>query len=316
MYNICCCLSPQNVVMELNTSIRDTENFKPVELSHILHMQLSETVRYIIHIFIRVLYEVIKIINILFLRMRPKSDFICRTSCIMKIQGISWRLCKKSFLIDVVLCCMTPCIDVRLPPRLKDLDLLKAPLAEGKMLARNQTQEAHIAAAITWWRGQNKEAKTSQTGREPHETVNQTDRKTAHLEETACGVKVVLKDCQVQAEETWKNEFRDAAVLTDSIVDAGEAEHVATEGLLEALRRVENIVTQALKAAQVLMDDEKMIKERIEAINQRVEKALSRAAVTENQLNALEATVSASTQVTECFYSNLNSTVCKHHQML
>lgn len=211
---------------------------------------------------------------------------------------------------------MTLCGDVYLLTRLKELDLLKAPLAEqGKMLARNQTQEAHIAAAITWWRGQSKEGKTSQTGRVPHETVSEVDRKTAHVEETACGIRVVLKDqgtstledFQVQAGETWKKTFRDVAVLTDSIVGDGEDERLATEGLLEALRRVENIVTQGITTAQVLIDDEKKIKERIEAINQRVDKALSRATVTENQLNALEATVSANTQVIEGLYNNLNS---------
>lgn len=171
--------------------------------------------------------------------------------------------------------------------------------------SRHQTQEAHIAAAITWCRGQGKQCKKSQTGRDPHETVRavhqqtpslEVDRKTAHLEEKMCGVSVVLKDqetrifrdAQVQAEETWKKEFRDVAVLTDSLVETG--------GLLKAMRRVEDMVTQA---SQVLMDGEKEMKERIESIIQRMEKALNRATATEHQLNALEATVSINTQVTE-----------------
>ncbi|XP_073669519.1 uncharacterized protein [Paramisgurnus dabryanus] len=189
---------------------------------------------------------------------------------------------------------------------LNELELLKAPRTEqGKMLtkSRHQTQEAHIAAAITWCRGQGKQCTKIQTGRDPHETVRavhqQTpslavDQKKAHLEEKNCGVSVVqesrtFRDAQVQAEETQKNEFRDVAVLTDSLVDVGE-----TEGLLKALRRVEDMVTQA---SQVLMDGEKKIKERIESIAQRMEKALNRATATEHQLNALKATVSINTEL-------------------
>lgn len=200
------------------------------------------------------------------------------------------------------MCWMFPCSNVCLLSRLKELDLLKASLAEGEMLARNLTQEAHIAAAITWWRGQNKEVKTSQNGREPHETLREVERMTAHVEETTRGVRVILKD---QGNSTF----------SDSIVDAGEAECLASEGLMEALRRVENMVTKAVKAAHVLIDDAKLFKERMEAISQRVEKALSRSAVTENQLNALKASLPANTQVSECCYSNLHTTVCKQLQV-
>ncbi|XP_073715492.1 uncharacterized protein [Misgurnus anguillicaudatus] len=255
-----------NVTMELSSSLsqmlpiqrEDIQNIKPVELSHILHLQFAET------------------------------DGGGGHGAAEMLERQQQHESSRNQLMTL----------------LNELDLLKAPRTEqGKMLtkSRHQTPEAQIAAAITWCRGQGKQCKKSQTGRDPHETVRvvhqqtpslEVDQKTAHLEEKNCGVSVVretrtFRDAQVQAEETWKKEFRDVAVLTDSLVDVGEM-----EGLLKALRRVEDMVTQA---SQVLMDGEKKIKERIESIIQRMEKAPNIATTTEHQLNALE--VSINTQL-------------------
>lgn len=191
---------------------------------------------------------------------------------------------------------------VHLPSSLKELELLESPLAaHGQHKAKHQTHEAHIAAAITWWRGQTKEGKTNQAAQVPQETVMDIQKRiqslevnhiTAQLEETKHGMKVLLKDQGTSTCDDAQIQFRDVAVVTDS-----SAEHLASDDLLKSLRKVEDMVAQALRAAQVLMGSKKRMKERIEAIGMRVEKALSRAEATESQLSALEATISANTQV-------------------
>ncbi|XP_077057899.1 inositol 1,4,5-triphosphate receptor associated 1 isoform X2 [Siphateles boraxobius] len=166
---------------------------------------------------------------------------------------------------------------------LKELELLEAPLAaQGQHKAKRLTQEDHIAAAITWWRGQ--------TPRDPQEAVADThkqiqsmevDRTKAQVEETKHGVRELLKDQGTSTEEDSQIQFRDVAVITDLSVE---------EDLLKSLRKVEDMV------AHVVMGSENWMKERIEAISMRVERALSRAETTESQLNALEDTISANTQ--------------------
>ncbi|XP_058638321.1 inositol 1,4,5-triphosphate receptor associated 1 isoform X2 [Onychostoma macrolepis] len=184
---------------------------------------------------------------------------------------------------------------------LKELELFESPLAaQGQHKAKHQTQEAHIAAAITWWTGQTKEGKKNQAAQVPQETVMDIQKQmqslevnhiTTQLEETKRGMKVLLKDQGTSTGDDAQIQFRDVAVVTDS-----SAEHLAAEDLLKSLRKVEDMAAQALRAAQVLMGSEKRMKERIEAIGMRVEKALSRAKATESQLSALEATISANTQ--------------------
>lgn len=191
---------------------------------------------------------------------------------------------------------------VHLLSSLKELELLESPLAShGQHKAKHQTQEAHIAAAITCWRDQTKEDKKNQAAQVPQETVMDIQKRsqslevnhiTAQLEETKRGMKVLLKDQGTSTGDDAQIQFRDVAVVTDS-----SAEHLAAEDLLKSLRKVEDMLAQALLPAQVLMSSEKRIKERIEAIGMRVEKALSRAEATESQLRALEATISANTQV-------------------
>ncbi|CAM4531459.1 unnamed protein product [Leuciscus chuanchicus] len=245
----------QNVAMELicgslsqilptvpqRGDIQNLQKIKPVEMSHILHTQLSETD---------------KVGN-------SASEKLQRLSLQDQQQHGSSRH--------------------QLVTLLKELELLEAPLAaRGQHKAKRQTQEAHIAAAIiTWWRGQ--------TARDPQEAVAhmqkqiqslEVDRTKAQVEETKRGVRELLKD---QGTSTWEDaqiQFRDVAVITDSSVE---------EDLLKSLRKVEDMVKH--------MGSEKRMKERIEAISMRVERALSRAETTESQLNALEDTqVSANTQ--------------------
>lgn len=168
-------------------------------------------------------------------------------------------------------------------------------MAQGQHKTKSQTQEAHIAAAITWWRGQTKEAKKSQTAKDPQEAVVDMQKQNQSLEvdrESKRGMRVLLQDQGTSTQEDAQIQFRDVAVITDS-----SAEHLAEEDLLKSLRKVEDMVAQALRAAHVLMASEKRMKERIEAISIRVERVLSRAETTEGKLNALEATISAKTQV-------------------
>ncbi|XP_050970428.1 inositol 1,4,5-triphosphate receptor associated 1 isoform X2 [Labeo rohita] len=239
--------------------IQNLQKIKPVEISHILHAQLSETD---------------KVGN-------SASEKLQRLYLQKQQQHGSSRH--------------------QLVTLLKELELLESPLAaQEQQKSKHQTQEAHIAAAITWWRGQTKDSKKNQAAQVPQETVMDIQKRiqslevnhmTAQLDETKRGMRVLLKD---EGTSTWEDaqiQFRDVAVVTDS-----SAECLAAEDLLKSLRKVEDMVVQALKAAQVLMGSERRMKERIEAISMRVERALSRAETTESQLNALETTISANTQ--------------------
>lgn len=160
---------------------------------------------------------------------------------------------------------------------LKELELLEdPPAAQGHHKAKHQTQEAHIAAAITWWRGQ---IKKSQTAQDPQEAVADMQKRIQSLEvertKARRGVKVLLRDQGTSTQEDAQIQFRDVAVITDSSV-----ERLAEEDLL---RKVEDMVGQALRAAHALMGNEKRLKERIEAIGMR---ALRTAETNERELNA------------------------------
>ncbi|XP_042582783.1 golgin subfamily A member 3-like [Cyprinus carpio] len=262
----------QNVAMELISGslsqilpsvpqrgdFESLQKIKPVEISHILHTQLSETD---------------KVSN-------SASEKLQRLYLQKQQQHGSSRH--------------------QLVTLLKELELLETPLAaQGQHKAKHQRQEAHIAAAMTWWTGQIKEGKKNQAAQVPQETVMDIQKPIQslevnhiRLEGTKHGMKVLLKDQGTSTCNDAQIHFRDVAVVTDS-----SAEHLGAEELLKSLRKVEDMVSQALRAAQVLMSSEERIKERIEAISMMVEKALSRADATESQLSALEATISANTQV-------------------
>lgn len=156
--------------------------------------------------------------------------------------------------------------------------------------AKHQTQEAHIAAGITWWRGQAKDGKKNETAQDPQEAVRDMQKRLQILEVER--TRVLLKDQGTSTSEDTLIQFRDVAVVTDS-----SEEHLAAEDLLKSSRKVEDMVAQVLQAAQVLMGCEKKIKERIEAISMRMERALSRADATGSQINILEDTISANIQV-------------------
>ncbi len=117
---------------------------------------------------------------------------------------------------------------------------------EHKAKAKHQTQEAHIAAAITCWRGQTKEDKKNQAAQVPQTPVMDIQKRsqslevnhiTAQLEETKRGMKVLLKDQGTSTGDDAQIQFRDVAVVTDS-----SAEHLAAEDLLKSLRKVEDML--------------------------------------------------------------------------
>ncbi|XP_067269500.1 uncharacterized protein mrvi1 isoform X2 [Pseudorasbora parva] len=270
----------QNVAMELISGslsqilptvplrgdIQNLQKIKPVELSHILHTQISETDKV----------------------GSNASEKLQRLS----LQDQQLHGGSRHQLVTL----------------LKELEFLEA--AQGQHKAKRQTQEAHIAAAITWWRSQPKESKKSQTAQDPQEAVVdmqkhtqslEVNRTKAQMEKTKRGVKVLLTDQGTSTQEDAQIQFRDVAVITDL-----SAERWAEEDLLKTLKKVEDMVVQALRAAHVLMGSEKRVKERIGAISMRVERALSRAETTESQLNALEATISANTQSLCMFQSMAN----------
>ncbi|KAK7175808.1 hypothetical protein R3I93_000157 [Phoxinus phoxinus] len=245
----------QNVAMELicgslsqilptvpqRGDIQNLQKIKPVELSHILHAQLSETDK-------------------VGISASEKSQRL-------SLQDQQQHGSPRHQLVTL----------------LKELELLEAPLAaRGQHKVKRQTQEAHIAAAITWWR--------TQTARDPQEAVAhvqkhirslEMDRTKAQVEESKRGVRQLLRDQGTSTQEDAQVRFRDVAAITDSSVE---------EDLLKSLRKVEDMV------ARVLMGSEKRMQERIEAISMSVERALRRAETTESQLDALEDTISANTQ--------------------
>ncbi|XP_073763609.1 inositol 1,4,5-triphosphate receptor associated 1 isoform X4 [Danio rerio] len=162
---------------------------------------------------------------------------------------------------------------------LKELELLESP--HGLHKAQHQTQEAHIAAAITWWRGQGKDGKINQTVQDPQEAVRDMQKRLQILEVER--TRVILKDQGTSTSEDPLIQFRDVAMVTDS-----SEEHLAAGDMLKSLRKVEDMVTEVLRAAQVLMGCEKKMKERIKAISMRMERALSRGEATESQITLLE----------------------------
>ncbi|XP_022525781.2 inositol 1,4,5-triphosphate receptor associated 1 [Astyanax mexicanus] len=101
--------------------------------------------------------------------------------------------------------------------------------------------------------------------------------------------KVELRDAQSQAGA----EKQDRGVETEASGDPGRDE--AAKELLESLSRVESVVGRALQVAQLLTEEQSKVKKRLEAINRRVEEAVSRATHTQNQLGALETRMSNST---------------------
>ncbi|KAG1941293.1 inositol 1,4,5-triphosphate receptor associated 2 isoform a [Pimephales promelas] len=242
MESICSSVSQILPTVPQRGDIQNPRKIKPVELSHILHAQLSETDK-------------------------------VGNSARLSLQDQQQHGSSRHQLVTL----------------LKELELLEAPLAaRGQHKAKRQTQEAHIAAAITWWRGQ--------TARDPHAQKQiqslEVDRTKAQVEET----RELLKDQGTSTQEDSQVQFKDVAVITDSSVE---------EDLLKSLIKVEE-----------LMGSEKRRKERIEAISMRVERALCRAETTERQLKALEDTAntkslcmsqSVSTGVLDCSSADITS---------
>lgn len=86
----------------------------------------------------------------------------------------------------------------------------------------------------------------------------------------------------------------DTGVQTEMVND--EQINTTAEKVLESLRKLEEVAMRVLRAAEMLTERERKMKERMEAIRIRMEEALSRTAETENHLRRLEAQVSSFTK--------------------
>ncbi|KAK3561835.1 hypothetical protein QTP86_017057 [Hemibagrus guttatus] len=160
-----------------------------------------------------------------------------------------------------------------------------------------QTQEVRRAPPITWW-------KALRVENEKH-TWNTRDLQdtTKDMQEKISALEIQLKEAQMEVQKSRK-ELREAhvwtkradvAMQTEQVED--ERKRVAAEKILESLRKVEVVVTRALQAAEMLTESERRMKERMEAISNKVEEALSRTADTEDQLRGLEDRVSCCTKL-------------------
>ncbi|XP_069549533.1 inositol 1,4,5-triphosphate receptor associated 2-like isoform X2 [Brachyistius frenatus] len=114
------------------------------------------------------------------------------------------------------------------------------------------------------------------------------------------------KEADITVEKVVKDQ-RDAAVATDPVdITGGTAPEqeqaklqVTADSLLATLRRMEVMVNNALETAELVRESEQrvcQVRVRMESITQRVEEALDRAAHTDEQLNDLEASITAPTQ--------------------
>ncbi|KAL7854782.1 hypothetical protein SRHO_G00169720 [Serrasalmus rhombeus] len=185
----------------------------------------------------------------------------------------------------------------------KELELLRAPWEEQERRlaeAKRQAQEARRAAAVTWWRALRLEGERSRAAREAQEAAGEMQKQISNLEaqlKAACLEKEQerskLRDAQSQAEAEKKDTGVETEQTGDVSGEKAEICRVAGEKLLELIRRVEAVVGSALQAAQLLTEGQMRVKERLETISHRVEDALSRAALTQSQLSALEARVSS-----------------------
>ncbi|XP_047666194.1 uncharacterized protein mrvi1 isoform X3 [Tachysurus fulvidraco] len=159
-----------------------------------------------------------------------------------------------------------------------------------------QSQELRNAPPITWW-------KALKVEDEKH-TWNTRDIRdtTRELQERISILETQLKEAQMEVQKSRKElretrvriQRADVALQTERVED--ETKRVTAEKVLESLRKVEVVVTRALRAAETMTERERRVKERMEAISHKVEAALCRTADMEKQLRGLEARVSSCTK--------------------
>nr|XP_046243711.1 uncharacterized protein mrvi1 isoform X2 [Scatophagus argus] len=112
------------------------------------------------------------------------------------------------------------------------------------------------------------------------------------------GTNTERRESDAALEKVVKDQ-RDAAVATEITGEtASESEptqlQVTADGLLATLKRMEAMVNSALETAELVRESEQRVSqvtERMESMTQRVEEALDRAAVTDEQLDLLEAKI-------------------------
>ncbi|TTD32921.1 Lymphoid-restricted membrane protein [Bagarius yarrelli] len=169
-----------------------------------------------------------------------------------------------------------------------------------------QTQEAPKAPPITWWKALRLE--------DMRHTWNTQDIQdtTREMQQRITALEAQLREAQMEVQKS-RTELGEASVLTAKADVAVQTEQVAdewkcvaAEKVLESLRKVEAVVTRALKAAEVLTESERRMRERMEAISHKVEEVLSRTTDTEKLLSGLEERDSSCTKDKEDTTGTLN----------
>ncbi|XP_034019134.1 myosin-9-like [Thalassophryne amazonica] len=196
--------------------------------------------------------------------------------------------------------------------------------------SQTQINEAKKLAVVNWWKAQTTETRSRQ---ETQAKLRHTEQTVTDMREQVCHLQTSLKSAQERIAEyensgrvlqiekgtnTEREEVdsdggttvktkRDVAVATDEVEDirgtaCDERQtqfQVMADGLLEALRRMEAMVSSTWGTAEQVQESEQRVCQvsmRMESISQRVEEALQRAADTHNLLRDLEVRMSEKPQ--------------------
>lgn len=200
---------------------------------------------------------------------------------------------------------------------------------------QNQIQEVKKVAVVNWWKNlgverastQIKQTQSTQELCEAQAKLQRSEQTITDMREQVIHLTASLKSAQEQKNNSFTvlhidkststegeeadRAQRDAGVTTEvsgaaaSVQEQTQCQATA-DRLLQTLRRMEAMVNNALKAAELVRESEQRVSRvrvRMESITQKVEEALGRTTHTDAELNLLEARITgqAPTEVCVCF---------------
>lgn len=170
---------------------------------------------------------------------------------------------------------------------------------------QTRIQEAKKVAVVNWWKERaNTWTRGTQSAQELCETLKEqanSDMRQQVIHLTASlrpaqGCVTEQQNSKVLIDKDTSTERAEADRAVGNEVndgrDASSAHQVTTDRLVETLRRMEAMVSNALEAAELVRDSEQrvsQVKVRLESVSQRMEEALGRTTHTDQQLSLLEA---------------------------
>lgn len=202
---------------------------------------------------------------------------------------------------------------------------------QSQPVSQTQNRDGKKVAVVNWWKAlsveqakaRTKETQSIQELSETQEKLQQAEKTITDMREQVSNLQVSLKSalecvseqkhrvCHIdkgtntereeadRAVEKVVRDQRDVAVTTEITGGAASQQEqiqlqVTADGLLATLRRMEAMVTNALKTAELVRESEQRVSQvrvRMESITRRVEEALGRASNTDEQLHVLEARI-------------------------